>query len=165
MISENAKAKLYVWLLLIATLFSVLVAFDLLIPSYDSQEIIIDKTGYNQLSGGRSTIRSKRKYQLTTTFGSFPCTRNIIYAAEVGDTIIVERTKIFGEINNIKAAKINYSNDYRTYESMIFPTALWISCILGWLTLKKKKFFSFYETMILASTVISLFMIYTIIIN
>ncbi|WP_421764340.1 hypothetical protein [Ekhidna sp.] len=165
MIERDKKRKFYLWLLILSTAFAFVILIDVIFPSYESKEIIVDKTGYNQIVGGRSTIRSNKKYQITTAHGSFPCTRAIIYAAEVGDTIVVSRTRLLGEINYVLANNLQYENDYRAYKHLIFPVSLWVSCFFGWFLIKREKSFSTYETLIIASVMVSLFMIYTIIVN
>lgn len=150
---------------MLSTAFAFVIFIDVIFPSYESKEVIVDKTGYDQLSGGRSTIRSNKKYQITTTYGSFPCTREIIYSAKVGDTITVSRTKLLGEINYVLANGRQYENDFRAYKYLIFPIALWTSCFFGWFLIKNEKYFSTYETMIIACVIVSSFMIYTIIVN
>lgn len=165
MIKRDKKRKFYRWLLILSNVFAIVILIDVIFPSYESNEIIIDKIGYKQLSGGRSTIRSNKKYQISTTHSSFPCTRAIIYSAEVGDTIMVSRTRLLGEINYILVKNRQYENDYRAYKYLIFPIALWVSCIFAWFLIKNERYFSTYETMVIACVMLSLFMIYTIIVN
>lgn len=141
----------------LSVIFSLVLILDMIIGFDTSNEVI---THFKVQDGGRYPV-----FGIYTDKGEYPSTKNMIGMVSTGDSIQIFRTRILGELTQVRISEKTVRNEtYSIYNNLrFFPLVCILSTILALIFRTRNE--GTYDTFLIISTLVLIYLTISIFSN